>query len=91
MLLKRNEASTAANMAIQSAVLALQAAAEEQVGTKSILQVIQETVACEIQPAVSTMTAVPQHPRQKELQEDQTLPVSLLLCQSEFMTRCYVS
>ena len=51
-------------MAIQSAVLALQAAAEEQVGTKSILQVIQQTVACEIQPAVSAMPAVPQNPRQ---------------------------
>ena len=63
-LLKPNEASTAANMAIQSDVLALQATAEEQVGTKSILQVIQEKVACEIQPAVSAMTAVPQNPRQ---------------------------
>ena len=32
-LLKPNEASTAANMAIQSVVLASQAAAEKQVGT----------------------------------------------------------
>ena len=76
-------------MAIQSAVLALQAAAEEQVGTKSILQLIQETVACETQPAVSAMTAVPQDPRQKELQEDQNLPVLMLLCQFEFKCRCY--
>ena len=65
-LLKPNEASTTAIVAIQSEGLALQATAEEQVGTKSILQVIQEKVACEIQPAVSAMTAVPQNPRQNK-------------------------
>ena len=63
-LLKPNEASTTANMAVQSAVLTPQAAAEEQAGTQSIQQVIQETVAREIQLAVSAMTAVPQNQRQ---------------------------
>ena len=56
--LKPNEASTTANMAVHSAVLTPQAAAEEQVGTQSIQQVIQETVAREIKLAVSAMIAV---------------------------------
>ena len=51
-------------MAVQSAVLTPQAAAEEHAGTQSIQQVIQETVAHEIQLAVSAMTAVPQNQRQ---------------------------